>query len=144
MSTVPQVKWKVRRALEVPLKAMADLQAPPVAVELNGLVKDRKTLARLFNIIVHYGPPTIETIGQNPRISMNGYAAIGCFTKMADGQDANDVLAALVGPVYAYDANLAFGGVSVNISALETRDAAEIDSWRFSPVIVPWTVYRVA
>lgn len=144
MSTVPQVRRNIRRALEGALKTMAAAQAPPIGVEIPGLSFTRDGLPRFFNIIVHYGPAVIETIGHAPRISMTGYAAIGCFTAIPLGPDASDDLGALVGPAYPYDANLAFGGVSVNISALESRDAAEIDSWRFFPVIVPWTVYRVA
>lgn len=142
MSTVPQVKRNVRKALEAPLRAVSISAGLPV--EWPGIDFPRKDVPKFFRFDIHYGPPVIETIGQQPRISMEGYAAIGVFTPIGAGQDMNDDMAALIGPAYPYDANLAFGGVSVNISALETRDSAEAMSWRFSPVIVPWNVWRVA
>lgn len=144
MSTVPGIRLKARRALEVRLKAYADAATPAVLIEWPSRTFDRSAVERFFRFEIHYGRPRIRTMGQNPRIEAEGYAAIGCYVKQGIGVDALDDLTAILEPAFPYDLNLAFGGVSVNISAIETRDDAEIDSWRFAPVIVPWTVWRVA
>lgn len=151
------VKRSIRRALEAPLKNIITKQKVYLedgvtpAIHWPGIPFDVGALEALIATggspryvrpSVSYGPRKITEWGPTPRIEMAGSYDVGIFTPVGAGQDMNDTLAGIVESAYPYNADLDFGGIRVNIAAVDHGEAVPVRAWLYSPVSVNWNVWR--
>lgn len=150
------VKRSVRRALEVPLKniitkskvylqdnATPAIWWPGVAFDVGALeALIAEGSPRYVRPVLSFGPRIVREWGNTPRIELSGSYRIGVYTPVAHGQDMNDTLAGIVESAYPYNADLDFGGIRVNIAAVDHGEAVEFGPWLYSPVNVNWNVWR--
>lgn len=150
-------KRSIRRALEAPLKNVITKQKVYLtdgvtpAIQWPGLpfdVGDLETQIvsggspRFVRPTVSYGMRRITEWGPTPRIEMVGSYDVGIFTPVGAGQDMNDTLAGIVESAYPYNADLDFGGIRVNIAAVDHGEAVTVGAWLYSPVNINWNVWR--
>lgn len=136
------IKKKIRRACEIPLKAVS--QATSVPVEWQGKPLDVTGGPPAEKFKFGMGAIVVEIleIGPNPMFNGHGRFSIVVCTKPGGGEDRNDHLAGIVAEAYPYGETLSFDGVNVFVDKIESGSYAVHGGYFFCPVTVMWNTYR--
>jgi hypothetical protein len=142
------LKTSIRKALEAPLLASVTLYGPYVknttvpSVEWPKLALKREVGFPYLRFSFFPGVDQVLEMGQHPLTVRRGYASIGIFTPLGEGEDKNDTLSDQVVAAYPYGTELVFGGRKVIIDTVDPGSCVPDEGWLFSPVNVNWTLWR--
>lgn len=142
MSAIAEVKFQIRRALQIPLEQVCNAQPTKIPVLWPGTTIDRQKNSVYVKQSISWGDVKVLEIGKTPRFQANGGYNIVVCSKEAFGEDLNDQVAGIIAAGYPYGEPLTFDGISVIVDKIRPGAYGNDGPWITGMIIVDWYIFR--